>query len=47
MNYLDELQQCAAEVPATPDPAEMAELTIRGITNRIDADKDYMMYTRW
>lgn len=35
-----------AEVPDTLDLAEMAELTIRGITSRIDPDKGYMMYTR-
>lgn len=35
-----------AEVPDTLDLAEVAELTIRGITNRIEPDKGYLMYTR-
>jgi len=43
---LDKPLQYEAEVPATLDLAEMAELTIRGITNRIDPAKDHMMYTR-
>ncbi len=35
-----------AEVPDTLDLAEMAALTVLGITNRIDPEKGYMMYTR-
>ena len=39
MSDLDKPLQYEAEVPATLDLAEMAELTIRGITNRIDPDQ--------
>ena len=39
-------QRYEAEVPDTLDLAAVAELTIKGITNRIAEDKDYFMYTR-
>lgn len=35
-----------AQVPDTLDLAQMAELTIRGITNSIDPARDYKMFTR-